>query len=141
MGSGRTDMKGSIFLRKRKDPGRGSLRGCHADRNSAVNGTGLFAPSACTVPIRLSNPSSRVLPANYQNFRNDGVEGLFQERHLTGMSLADTFRDNAADCAFLAQRAEDEETRLTFMRMEAAWRTLANQQDRLDDRKRMKPTD
>jgi len=51
------------------------------------------------------------------------------------MSLADTFRDNAADCAFLAQRAEDEETRLTLMRMEAAWRTLANQQDRLDSKK------
>jgi hypothetical protein len=48
------------------------------------------------------------------------------------MSLADIFRDNAEDCAFLAQRSEDEETRLTFMRMEAAWRTLANQQERLD---------
>jgi hypothetical protein len=48
------------------------------------------------------------------------------------MSLADTFRDNAADCAFLAQRAEDEETKLALMRMEAAWRTLANQQEQLD---------
>jgi hypothetical protein len=48
------------------------------------------------------------------------------------MNLADIFRDNAEDCAFLAQRSEDEETRLTFMRMEAAWRTLANQQERLD---------
>lgn len=48
------------------------------------------------------------------------------------MSLADTFRDNASDCALLAQRAEDEDTRLTFMRMEAAWLTLANQQDQLD---------
>jgi hypothetical protein len=48
------------------------------------------------------------------------------------MSLADTFRDNAEDCAFLAQRSEDEETRLTFLRMEAAWRALANQQERLD---------
>jgi hypothetical protein len=51
------------------------------------------------------------------------------------MSLADTFRDNAADCAFLAQRAEDEETKLALMRMEAAWRTLANQQERLDARR------
>jgi hypothetical protein len=48
------------------------------------------------------------------------------------MSLADTFRDNAADCAFLAERAEDEETKHTFLRMEAAWRTLAIQQERLD---------
>jgi hypothetical protein len=51
------------------------------------------------------------------------------------MSEADTFRDNAEECAFLAQRAEDEDTRLTLMRIEAAWRTLANQQDRLDRKK------
>jgi hypothetical protein len=48
------------------------------------------------------------------------------------MSLADMFRDNAEDCAFLSQRSLDEETKLTFKRMEAAWRTLANQQERLD---------
>ena len=48
------------------------------------------------------------------------------------MSLADIFRDNAEDCAFLAQRSEDEETRLTYQLMEAAWRTLANQQERLE---------
>jgi hypothetical protein len=41
------------------------------------------------------------------------------------MSLVDTCRDNAADCAFLAERAEDEETKHAFLRMEAAWRTLA----------------
>jgi hypothetical protein len=52
------------------------------------------------------------------------------------MSLADTYRDNAADCAFLAERSEDEETRLTFKRMEAAWRTLASQQERLDTKVR-----
>jgi len=55
------------------------------------------------------------------------------------MSLADTFRDNAADCAFLAERAEDEETKLTFMRMEAAWHTLANQQERLDSKRWKRP--
>jgi hypothetical protein len=48
------------------------------------------------------------------------------------MSLADIFRDNAEDCAFLAERSGEEETKLTFKRMEAAWRTLANQQERLD---------
>jgi hypothetical protein len=48
------------------------------------------------------------------------------------MKLADIFRDNAEDCAFLAQRCEDEETKLTYKRMEMAWRTLANQQERLD---------
>jgi hypothetical protein len=55
------------------------------------------------------------------------------------MSLADTFRDNAADCAFLAQRAEDEEERQTFLQMEAAWRTLANQQELLDSKRWKKP--
>ena len=48
------------------------------------------------------------------------------------MDLADVYRDNAEDCAFLAQRSEDEEIRLTLLRMEAAWRTLANQQELLN---------
>jgi hypothetical protein len=55
------------------------------------------------------------------------------------MSLADLYRDNAADCAFLAERAEDEEARVAFMRMEAAWRTLANQQERLDTKRWKRP--
>lgn len=55
------------------------------------------------------------------------------------MSLADTFRDNAADCAFLAQQAGDEEEKLTLLRMEAAWRTLANQQELLDCKRWKKP--
>jgi len=53
------------------------------------------------------------------------------------MSLADNFRDNAADCAFLAERADDQDAKRALMRMEAAWRTLANQQEILD-RKRCK---
>jgi hypothetical protein len=57
------------------------------------------------------------------------------------MSLADVFRDNAADCAFLAERAEDEESKLTFLRMEAAWRTLASQQERLDTKRWKRPLD
>jgi hypothetical protein len=48
------------------------------------------------------------------------------------MRLVDIFRDNAEDCAFLAKRSEDEETKLTLKRMEAAWRTLADQQEQLD---------
>jgi hypothetical protein len=55
------------------------------------------------------------------------------------MSLTDLYRDNAADCAFLAERAEDEETRVAFMQMEEAWRTLANQQERLDTRRWQRP--
>jgi hypothetical protein len=50
------------------------------------------------------------------------------------MSVADLYRDNAEDCVFLAQRSEDEETRLALLRMEAAWRTLATQQERLDSK-------
>jgi hypothetical protein len=55
------------------------------------------------------------------------------------MSLADLYRDNAADCAFLAKRAEDEETKVALMRMEAAWRTLASQQERLDTKRWKRP--
>jgi hypothetical protein len=55
------------------------------------------------------------------------------------MSLADTFHDNAADCAFLAKRAEDEDAKHALMRMEAAWRTLANQQEILDRKRCNKP--
>jgi hypothetical protein len=40
------------------------------------------------------------------------------------MSLADNFRDNAADCAFMADRTEDEDSKHALMRMEAAWCTL-----------------
>jgi hypothetical protein len=55
------------------------------------------------------------------------------------MSLADLYRDNAADCAFLAERAEDDETRVAYLRMEGAWRTLANQQERLDTKRWKRP--
>ena len=55
------------------------------------------------------------------------------------MSSADIFRDNAEDCAFLAERAEDEETKLAFKRMEEAWRTLAQEQDRLNKKIARKP--
>jgi hypothetical protein len=54
------------------------------------------------------------------------------------MSLVDLFRDNAADCAFLTERSEEEETKLIFKRMEMAWRTLANQQELLDSKGRTK---
>ena len=40
--------------------------------------------------------------------------------HLARMSLTDIFRNNVEDCTFLAERSEDDETKLTFKRMEAA---------------------
>jgi ferric-dicitrate binding protein FerR (iron transport regulator) len=55
------------------------------------------------------------------------------------MSSVDIFRDNAEDCAFLAERAEDEETKLALKRMEEAWRTLAQEQDRLNRKTARKP--
>jgi hypothetical protein len=42
------------------------------------------------------------------------------------MSLSDMFRDNAEDCAFLA---DDGEVRSALKRMEEAWRTLAQEQE------------
>jgi len=55
------------------------------------------------------------------------------------MSSPDIFRDNAEDCAFLAERAEDEETKLALKRMEEALRTLAQEQDRLNKKTAKKP--
>ena len=46
--------------------------------------------------------------------------------------LSDTFRDNAENCAHLAEIAKDEPAYQRYMRMEAAWRSLADEQDWLD---------
>ena len=51
------------------------------------------------------------------------------------MNLSDTFRDNAEDCAFLAERADDGEVRSALKRMEEAWRTLAQEQEQLDNKR------
>ena len=51
------------------------------------------------------------------------------------MSLADIFRDNAEDCAFLAERVEVGEVKRALKRMEEAWRTLAQEQEQLDNKR------
>ena len=51
------------------------------------------------------------------------------------MNLSDVYRDNAEDCAFLAERAEDGEVKRALKRMEEAWRTLAHEQDQLDNKR------
>jgi hypothetical protein len=51
------------------------------------------------------------------------------------MSLADIFRDNAWDCAFLADRARDREVKCALKRMEEAWRMLAQEQEWLDNKR------
>jgi hypothetical protein len=48
------------------------------------------------------------------------------------MKDSDDFRENADNCAQLAERATDEPTHQRYKRMEAAWRALADEQDWLD---------
>ncbi|MGY4573165.1 hypothetical protein QA639_10665 [Bradyrhizobium pachyrhizi] len=48
------------------------------------------------------------------------------------MKQSQHFRDNAENCAQLAERADDAPTYNRFKRMEAAWRALAKEQDWLD---------
>jgi hypothetical protein len=45
------------------------------------------------------------------------------------------YRDNAEDCVFLAERAEDGEVKRALRRMEEAWRTLAQEQVQLDNKR------
>ena len=48
------------------------------------------------------------------------------------MKQSDNFRENAENCAQLAERATDDGTYKRYKRMEAAWRALAEEQDWLD---------
>ncbi|SDJ61977.1 MULTISPECIES: hypothetical protein [Bradyrhizobium] len=48
------------------------------------------------------------------------------------MTTADQYRLNAANCAQMAETAENEPDRNRFKRMEDAWRALAEEQDWLD---------
>jgi hypothetical protein len=44
------------------------------------------------------------------------------------MKQSDPFRENAENCAQLAERATDDATHKRYKRMEAAWRALAEEQ-------------
>jgi hypothetical protein len=48
------------------------------------------------------------------------------------MKQSEIFRDNAENCAHLAESATNEPAFHRYKRMEAAWRALANEQDWLD---------
>jgi hypothetical protein len=48
---------------------------------------------------------------------------------------SDTFRENAENCAILAERAKGDAAVQRFKRMEAAWLALAEEQDWLDGEK------
>ena len=51
------------------------------------------------------------------------------------MNLSNTFRHNAEDCAFLAECVGDGEVKRALKRMEEAWRTLAQEQELLDNKR------
>lgn len=48
------------------------------------------------------------------------------------MKQSDQFRENAQNCAHLAELAPDEPTFKRYKRMEEAWRALAAEQEWLD---------
>ena len=48
------------------------------------------------------------------------------------MKQSEIFRENAENCAHLAESAISEPAFNRYKRMEAAWRALANEQDWLD---------
>jgi anti-sigma factor RsiW len=48
------------------------------------------------------------------------------------MKQSDHFRENAENCAQLAEHSADDATHKRYKRMEAAWRALAEEQDWLD---------
>ena len=48
------------------------------------------------------------------------------------MKQSEIFRENAENCAQLAEAAGSEPAFLRYKRMEAAWRALADEQDWLD---------
>ncbi len=48
------------------------------------------------------------------------------------MKQSEIFRENAENCAHLAESAPSEPTFNRYKRMEAAWRALAHEQDWLD---------
>ena len=48
------------------------------------------------------------------------------------MKQSEIFRENAENCAHLAESAAGEPAYLRYRRMEAAWRALADEQDWLD---------
>jgi hypothetical protein len=48
------------------------------------------------------------------------------------MKQSEIFRENAENCAHLAEGAANEPAFLRYKRMEAAWRALAHEQDWLD---------
>ena len=56
------------------------------------------------------------------------------------MKQSDIFRENAENCAHLAETAGNEPNYHRYKRMEAAWRALADEQDWLDGEVSPAPT-
>jgi hypothetical protein len=54
------------------------------------------------------------------------------QQRKEAMKQSEIFRENAENCAHLAEGAAGEPTYNRYKRMEAAWRALAEEQDWLD---------
>jgi len=50
------------------------------------------------------------------------------------MKESEKYRENAANCALLAQQAKHGPAKIRYKRMESAWLSLADEQDWLDGR-------
>jgi hypothetical protein len=67
---------------------------------------------------------------------------FFLEASLSSAAIAggaqvkesDKYRENAANCALLAQQAKHGPAKIRYKRMESAWLSLADEQDWLDGR-------
>jgi hypothetical protein len=91
----------------------------------------LVSPGSCvvvtadrciTLPIRHWNPVVNV----------DRRLRCFLKEGGTTMKQSEIFRENAENCAHLAEAAKSDPAFLRYKRMEAAWLALAEEQDWLD---------
>ncbi len=94
-------------------------RGSRERRFSGAISSNLEVP---TFPRFHWNPDCNPAPAAY----------LLKPTRKDTMRQSDIFRENAENCAHLAETANNEPAYLRFKRMEAAWRALADEQDWLD---------
>lgn len=60
--------------------------------------------------------------------------------HVQSHSMADQFRQNAQDCALLAERAFDDADRTRILTMRKAWLALADNEDWLAGARRPQQT-
>ena len=75
----------------------------------------------------------KILPIVHRNLACKGEPSPYLlGKGRDTMKQSDVFRENAENCAHLAEGAANEPSFLRYKRMEAAWLALANEQDWLD---------